>query len=324
MILGLLEDREGTATEPSLQALTLGRRLAEAKGFPLEALLAGKSSRPAAEPLGAYGVTTVRVAVDDRLDGSAPDAVAAVVVDLIDRARPEAVIAPGTDLGNEVMARVGARTGLPVATNCTDVVPGDPYLVTRLRWGGSLLEEARLHGAVQLLTVAPGSVPAERASGATVCTVEEFSPILHDEDLRVRVSRREERPAGSISLPEARVVVGGGRGVGSQEGFRALEELAGLLGGVVGCSRVVTSMGWRPHADQVGQTGVRIAPDVYIACGISGAIQHMVGAKGAKRILVINNDPQAPILAHADWAILGDLHLVVPALIEEIRKVAKG
>lgn len=323
MIVGLVEHEGGVVSDLSLQMLTLGRRLAERLGVPLTALLVGAEARPAVDGLAAFGVSAVHLAVDDRLDGYAPGAWAASIVDLIGRARAGAVLAAGSDRGNEVMAHVGARTGLPVAANCTEVEPGDPYQVTRVRWGGSLLEEARLRGDVKLLTVAPHAVQAEEAPAASGCSVEDFSPALQDKDFRVRVARREERTAGKVSLPEARVVVGGGRGVGSPEGFRPLEELAELLGGVVGCSRVVTSLGWRPHTDQVGQTGVRIAPDLYVACGISGAIQHMVGAKGAKRILVINTDPQAPILAHADYAIIGDVQQVVPALVSAIRE-AKG
>ena len=128
--------------------------------------------------------------------------------------------------------------------------------------------------------------------------------------------------AGSdgVSLADARVVVGGGRGVGGEGGFGVLEELAGLLGGTVGVSRVVTSEGWRPHRDQVGQTGTRIFPELYIACGISGAIQHMVGCKGARHILAINRDPEAPIMAKADYTVVGDLHVVLPAVVAEVRK----
>jgi electron transfer flavoprotein alpha subunit len=323
VILGLVEQAGGAVSEPSLQMLTLGRRVAERLGEPLAALVIGPDARPVVDGLAAYGVESVHHAVDDQLDRYAPGAWAACLLDLMGRAGPSAVLAAGTDRGNEVMAHVGARTGLPVAANCTEVEPGDPYLVTRLRWGGSLLEDARLHGDVKLLTVAPHAVRAEEGPAAGEWSVEEFSPKLQDADFRVQVTRQEARPADRVSLPEARVVVGGGRGVGGPEGFGALEELAQLLGGVVGCSRVVTSLGWRPHTDQVGQTGVRIAPDVYIACGISGAIQHMVGAKGAKRILVVNTDPQAPILAHADYAIIGDVQQVVPALVSAIRE-AKG
>jgi electron transfer flavoprotein alpha subunit len=326
VIVALVEHDGGVVSEPSLQTLTLGRRMAERHGEPLAALIVGSDAGPVIDALAAHGVATVHHAVDDRLDRYAPEAWAMCLVDLMERTGPSAVVAAGTDRGNEVMARVGARTGLPVAANCTEVEPGEPgtpYLVTRLRWGGSLLEDARLHGDVKLLTVAPHVVRAEEGPAVGEGSVEEFSPKLQDADFRVQVARQEGRPAGKVSLPEARVVVGGGRGVGGPEGFGPLEELAELLGGVVGCSRVVTSLGWRPHTDQVGQTGVRIAPDVYIACGISGAIQHMVGAKGAKRILVVNTDPQAPILAHADYAIIGDVQQVVPALVSAIRE-AKG
>ena len=132
--------------------------------------------------------------------------------------------------------------------------------------------------------------------------------------------RWSRRPgAGGASLATARVVVGGGRGVGGPDGFAPLEELAGLLGGVVGVSRVVTSEGWRPHKQQVGQTGTKITPELYLACGISGAIQHIAGCAGAKHIIAINTDPGAPILAHADYAVIGDLHQVIPALVAALR-----
>jgi electron transfer flavoprotein alpha subunit len=142
---------------------------------------------------------------------------------------------------------------------------------------------------------------------------------LTDRDLRVRISSRVPAEVGLISLADARVVVGGGRGVGSAEGFAQLDELAALLGGTVGVSRVVTSAGWRPHAQQVGQTGTRIAPDLYIACGISGAIQHLVGCRSAKAILAINTDRDAPMVTRATYAVIGDLHAVLPAIISAVR-----
>jgi electron transfer flavoprotein alpha subunit len=242
----------------------------------------------------------------------APEAWAQALVELA----PETVVAPGTDRGHEVLAHVAARLDAPLAANCVDArVEGDTLFLTRQRWGGSLLEEARLSGSPKLLTVAPHAIGADRAT----TEVKELTPSL-DESVRVRVTRREEPQAGTVRLDTARVVVGGGRGVGSAEGFAMLEELAGLLGGAVGGSRVVTNLGWRPHADQVGQTGARIAPELYIACGISGAIQHIVGCKAAKRILVINKDENAPIVARADYAVVGDLHEIVPALVAELRK----
>ncbi len=324
MILGLVEHDRGTLNPLSLEMLTFGRGLAERLGCPLQAVLIGREAASLADRLAAYGVSAVHLVHHDRLDDYAPEAWAQSVVELVEALRPALVMAAGSERGNEVMAHVGARTDLPMAANCTDVQPGEPYLVTRLRWGGSLLEEARLDGRVKLLTVAPHAVAAEEGPPTGELVIDTVTPTLADDDLRVRVTGRVESAGEKVSLPEARVVVGGGRGVGSADGFRLLEELAGVLGGTVGVSRVVTSLGWRPHADQIGQTGTRIAPDLYIACGISGAIQHMVGCKAAKRILAINTDPEAPIVAKADYAVIGDLHSVIPALTAEIRKARQG
>ena len=316
MILALVEHEDGQAVETSLQGLTLARELAHRQGLPLEAIVFGNVESNA---VAKYGAGVMHVIRHELLDGFAPEAWGRSLAALMESLKPEAVVAAGTDRGNEVMAHLGAETGLPMAANCTTVAPGDSYTVTRLRWGGSLLEEAELSGSIKLLTVAPHAVRAEPAPSPTEVEVVPFQPPLGERDVRVRVVRRVDPPAGKMSLADARVVVGGGRGVGSAEGFRALEELAGLLGGAVGCSRVVTSLGWRHHSDQVGQTGVRIAPDLYIACGISGAIQHMVGCRAAKTILAINTDPEAPIVTAAGYAVIGDVKEILPAINEEVR-----
>jgi len=164
----------------------------------------------------------------------------------------------------------------------------------------------------------------QASTNRTEVATHTVAPVLDDKDFRVRLVPQVEADTGKLSLAQARVVIGGGRGVGSAEGFAALEELANLLGGAVGCSRVVTSLGWRPHSDQVGQTGTRIAPELYIACGISGAIQHMVGCRAAKHILAINTDPAAPIVAQADYAVIGDVQKVLGAVNAEIRRVKAG
>ncbi len=158
------------------------------------------------------------------------------------------------------------------------------------------------------------------AEGAGSPEVETFTPALSESDLVAAVAEHVDEVVSGISLAEAKVVVSGGRGVGSADGFGILEELAGLIDAAVGCSRVVTSAGWRPHTDQVGQTGTKVSPDLYIACGISGATQHIAGCKGAKKILAINSDAEAPILASADYAVIGDLTEIVPAITAELRK----
>ncbi len=327
-VLVLVEQEDGRPADSSREALTLGRRLAAALRGPLEALAVGPGAGSLAPALAPFGVVSLHAAEDDRLAAYAPAAWARCVTEAVAARRAAAVVAAGTDRGHEVLAHAAARLGLPMAANCVRAdpwaSPGEPLRVVRQRWGGTLLEEGLLRGAVKLLTVAPHAVAPEEVPAAGEVQVHGLRPALEARDLQVRVTAQLPREAEGVSLTEARVVVGGGRGVGGAEGFRLLEELAGLLGGAVGCSRAATSAGWRPHADQIGQTGVRIAPDLYIACGISGASQHIVGCRGAKRILVVNTDPEAPILAHADYAIIGDLHQVLPSLIAEIRRVAAG
>jgi electron transfer flavoprotein alpha subunit len=250
----------------------------------------------------------------------APDAIAAILQRAADDLKPEAVFAAGTDRGNDVMARLAARTGLPFAANVVAAEPGDPVKVSRQRWGGSLVETASLRGSPTLVSVAPYSVRITEGAAPAEVDARRYVDALDPRDMLVQVREHIDPPGGGVSLAEAKVVVSGGRGVGSKEGFAIIEELAGLLGARVGCSRVVTSAGWRPHTDQVGQTGTKISPDLYIACGISGATQHMAGCKGAKKILAINADPEAPIMSLADYSVVGDLKEVVPAISAEIRK----
>jgi electron transfer flavoprotein alpha subunit len=318
LILVLVEHAGGVATDPSLQALTLGRSFAGRE--PVHALLISGDAAAVAPTLGSHGVSVAHVAQHEGLKAFAPEAWAAALDELAVRLPAGAVIAPGTERGNEVMARLAARTELPLAVNCIALAAGPPVTLTRLRWGGSLLEEARLASPRPLLTVAPHTVAVEPLATAGEVEVRPFTPALDGDDLAVRVAGHIGAAGGGISLSEAKVVVSGGRGVGSKEGFAIIEELAGLLGAAVGCSRAVTSAGWRPHTDQVGQTGTKIAPDIYIACGISGATQHMAGCKGAKKILAINADGEAPIMLNADYAVIGDLKEIVPAISAEIRK----
>jgi electron transfer flavoprotein alpha subunit len=324
-VLVLVEPDGGGVDDLSRQAATLARGYAEAAGATLEAVLIGPGAADAAGGLGELGVATAHVAEHEGLAVYAPQAWGRAIAELVSRLGPAAVVASGSERATEAMAHAAAISDLPLAANCVSAAPGDPASVTRVRWGGSLLEEARLHGATKLLTVAPHAVEAQAAAAPATTEVETFTPGLSDADLLAQVVERAQTDTGSgVSLADAKVVVSGGRGAGSAEGFAAIEELAELLGGAVGCSRAVTIAGWRPHTDQVGQTGTKIAPEIYIPCGISGATQHMAGCKGAKRILAINTDPDAPMIANADYAVIGDLHEVVPAIVAEIRKARGG
>ena len=334
-VLCLVELDARAPADASLRALTLARSLGDAS---VRAVVFTDAADLDGAALADYGASDVYVIEPSAVASAgglggvvppgqhcyAPQAWARALAGLAEETGATAVLAAGTDRGNEVLAHLGAITGLPMAANCTVLIPGvtpdggQRHRLVRHRWAGLLLEEAVMEAPVALFTVATDSVSPVAAESAAPIQLHVHKPELAEDDLRVRAA---ESPAGAggASLATARVVVGGGRGVGGPDGFAPLEELAGLLGGVVGVSRVVTSEGWRPHTQQVGQTGTKITPELYLACGISGAIQHIAGCAGAKHIIAINTDPGAPILAHADYAVIGDLHQVIPALIEALR-----
>ncbi len=330
IVLVLAEHDRGTLVPAALEALTFGRGLAASMGAEVHAVTIGSVADALADELGAYGATTVHQARHEWLTDYGPDLWADAVTTLVESIAPHAVLACGTDRGNEVLAQLAARLDAPFVANVLpdDLVatgdPDAPWELTRVRWGGSLYERTALTAAVKIVSVARHAVDAELAEptdpdgASVVITPAPFTPQIDERAPITMVRDRVEREAG-VTLATAAVVVGGGRGVGSAEGFAPLEDLATLLGGVVGCSRAVTNNGWRNHSDQVGQTGTRIGADLYFACGISGAIQHWVGASGAKCILAINTDRGANIVTKADYAVIGDLHEVVPAIAAEIR-----
>lgn len=323
MLLVLVELGEAGLTEPSRQALTAARGLADHGG--VEAACIGDPPPPVREGLARAGVARVHAITAVLLDDYAADGWAEALWQLVTALRPAGVLAAGTQRGNEVLAGLAARAGLPLATGCVALAGApdgsgadSPWQVTRLRWGGMLLEDAELDAPVKLATLAPHALAAADADAPGAAAVCAFTPALSPEHARAKVVAREEGREG-VTLTTAPVVVAGGRGVGSAAGFAVLEELAELLGGAVGCSRVATSNGWRPHTDQVGQTGATVAPKLYIACGISGATQHWAGCKNAGRILAINTDSDAPMVRRADYAVIGDLHEVLGAVVTALR-----
>ncbi len=323
MILVFVETDDQGVTETSLETLTFARATSDAGGVaavvvgPLEASVQDALTHS----LGEYGVMAAHHAVDDRLSTYSAAAWAASVIDATRSLDARVVMAAGTPRGNEIMAHVATRLGATMAANVVAADSADPLVVSRQVMGGSVLEEMRLESVPAVLSVAGHSTTAAPAEQATTPKLEPFSPTLTAADLVARVVRVEAtEQADTAALTGARVVVGAGRGAGGVDGFDDLLELTELLGGALGVSRVVTSLGWRPHHEQVGQTGSRISPDVYIACGISGAIQHWAGCQTAKTIVAINTDADAPMVTKAHYAVIGDLHEIVPAINEELRR----
>jgi electron transfer flavoprotein alpha subunit len=319
-VLCLVERDGDAAADASLRALTLAGDLAAGEG------LAAAVFAPAAAVTGELAAQLARFGAADAYAielpgaGYAPAAWASALAGLARSCGATAVLAAGTDRGAEVLAHLGAVAGEPVAANCVSARRESPgrYALVRHRWAGSLLEDATLEAELAVLSVAADAVPARPVPAQPGLAVHSFQPEVSEADLRVRAVESAQR-GGGVSLASARVVVGGGRGVGGAEGFAPLEELAELLGGTLGVSRVVTSQGWRPHRQQVGQTGTKISPELYLACGISGAIQHMAGCLSSKHIVAVNTDPDAPIIAHADYAVIGDLSQIIPALVAVLK-----
>lgn len=334
MILVLVETDNSGATLTSLETLTFARELAGRLGDEtVEALVVGPLGAGEASSTGAqtaqrvkerlstqlaeHSVRSIHHATGERLERYGAAAWATALGAL----PAEYLLAAGTPRGSEVLAHMAARTGAMMAANAVGIVGTEPLIVSRQVMGGAVFEHMRLDASPQVITVAGHAVDPVAAEEPSDPPWHEFEPELSDADLLTAVVRVETgAPDATSTLTGARVVVGAGRGVGSADGFDDLLELKDQLGAAMGASRVVTSLGWRPHHEQIGQTGSRISPDVYLACGISGAVQHWAGCQSAKMIVAINTDPDAPMVTQADYAIIGDLHQVVPALTAELRR----
>jgi electron transfer flavoprotein alpha subunit len=324
MIVVLVETDAQGATVVSREALTFARDLAGSSGAAVHAVAIGPLPEPARTGLLAHladqGVQLVHIPQDDRLAAYAAAAWSTAVIDVVKSTSAGALIASGTPRGNEVLAHVATRLDVAMAANVVQIATVEPLAVTRQVVGGAALEEMRLDDGVAVFSVAGHACEPRPAAEVAATEVLEYAPTISDRDLVARVARVEAIATDDTgALTNARVVIGAGRGAGGADRFAALLELTELLGGALGVSRVVTSLGWRPHSEQVGQTGSRIAPDLYVPCGISGAIQHWAGCQSAKTILAINTDAEAPMVTRAHYAVIGDLHEIVPAINAELR-----
>ena len=324
MILTLIEKSalEGVVAETSLEALTFARKLsAEGGGVPVDAVVIGEVTDEIRKSLAEYGVRNVHQVTGSALEAYSGAGWASAILSVRASAKSVVVLASGTDRGMELMAHVAARAGVAMAANVVAFDGLSPFKVTRQVVGGAALEEMVLDQRPAVFTVAGHAVEPVAAETPGAADIVEHTPEIDAVDLVASVQSVEEVEVDQTGgLKSARVVVGAGRGAGGPDGFGDLEELTSLLGAALGVSRVVTSAGWRPHHEQVGQTGSRISPELYIPCGISGAIQHWAGCSSAKNILAINTDAESPMVTRATYAVIGDMHEVVPAINEEIKR----
>jgi electron transfer flavoprotein alpha subunit len=318
-ILIIGEVRGGKLTGATLESISEAGRLVAAVGGEVSVGLLGEAVGVFAATAGSYGASTAYVVDDAELAvfRSGPYSDAAMAC--IGAADPQVVLLPNSSDGREMATRCAARLGVGVVNDVTVLQPGDARLrATRPCFGGSVLAEKECLSDPQIFTVRPNSFARAEVGGeATVVPVTvDFTP----SGLLARVVEVVSERAGILSLEEAAVIVSGGRGVGSPENFAVVEELAAVLGAAVGASRAVVDAGWRPSTYQVGQTGKTVSPTLYIACGISGSIQHKAGMQTSDVIVAINKDPEAPIFNFATFGLVGDLHQILPPLTEEIRR----
>ncbi|MBO2463146.1 electron transfer flavoprotein subunit alpha/FixB family protein [Actinomadura violacea] len=311
-ILVLVDHVDGEVKKVALELLTLANKLGEAS-----AVWIGPGADGAKDKLGEYGAAKVYVAADEELTSYVVAPKAALLAQLVADRSPAAVLVSATAEGKEIAGRLAVKTGSGVLTDVVDVTDG--FVAEHSIFGGGIIAHAKVKTGTPIIAVRPNSVAPE-ASPATPAE-EAVSVALSDTDKGTRivekvVQEKGERP----DLTEAAIVVSGGRGVGGAENFKIIEGLADSLGAAVGASRAATDAGWYPHSFQVGQTGKTVSPQLYVAVGISGAIQHRAGMQTSKTIVAINKDPEAPIFELVDYGVVGDLFQVAPQLTEEITK----
>ena len=311
-ILVLVDALDGAVSKPTLELLTKARQLGEPS-----AVYVGSGIDAAADRLAEYGAQKIYVADGDELDTYLVTPKVAVLSQLVGEVQPAAVLIASTAEGKEVAARLAVRVDSGVITDAVDL--SDALVAEQSVFGGSTIVKSRVTTGTPIITIRPNSTPPEPAP-----TEPQRVPVtvtLSDADTAVRVVERVvAKKGGRPELTEASIVVSGGRGVGSADGFRIIEDLADSLGAAVGASRAATDAGWYPHQNQVGQTGKTVSPQLYIAAGISGAIQHRAGMQTSKTIVAINKDEEAPIFELVDFGVVGDLSTVVPQLTQEIEK----
>jgi electron transfer flavoprotein alpha subunit len=315
-VLVVVEHAGGRLKKVTLEMLTLARELGE----PAAVVLGPPgTAQPLAARLGEYGATAVYAAESDELDRYLVAPKAAVLVELIRRGNPAAVLLGATQEGKEIAGRLAVRLDNGLLADVSGLAPDGT--ATQVVFAGATIVTSRVTRGFPLATLRPNSLtPTPVDSPATPAVTELAVTVAEPDRLAQVVERVVEERGARPELSEASVVVSGGRGVGSAEGFQLVEELADLLGGAVGASRAATDSGFYPHQFQVGQTGRTVSPQLYVALGISGAIQHRAGMQTSKVIVVVNKDAEAPIFELADFGVVGDLFTVVPQAVEEIRK----
>jgi electron transfer flavoprotein alpha subunit len=322
-VMVIAEEREGEIRKISYEVVSEGRRLADSLGQPLTAVVLGSNIKEKAGVLGHYGADKVLVAEDPRLERYTTDAYVEVIGELVKSEDPAILLLGASFQGKDLAVRLSARLGVGLAQDCTlFTMEGENLTALRPIYAGKAYAKVGFsdQSRPQMATARPNVMAINEPDESRSAEVVDASFSLDDGKLKTKVADVLKDESGKVDLTEADKIVSGGRGMKGPENYHILEELAEVIGATVGASRSAVDAGWRPHTDQVGQTGKVVSPNLYIACGISGAIQHLAGMSTSKVIVAINKDPDAPIFQKADYGVVDDLFKIVPVLTEEIKK----
>ena len=320
----IAEQRDGDIRKVSYEIVSEGRRLADSLGQAVTAVLLGSGVKDKAATLGHYGADRVLVADDPRLETYTTDAYVAVIAEVVKANDPAILLLGGSAQGKDLSARLSARLGVGTAQDCTSfsLESGNLVALRPIYAGKAYAKVSFADSWPQMVVARPNVMAMNEPDTSKSSEVVDASFSLDDSVLKTRVVESIRDESGKVDLTEADIIVSGGRGMKGPEGYGILEDLANVLGASVGASRSAVDAGWRPHSDQVGQTGKVVSPNLYIACGISGAIQHLAGMSTSKVIVAINKDAEAPIFQKADYGVVDDLFNIIPAFTEEVKKIA--
>ncbi len=319
-ILAVAEQRDNKLKKTAFEVVRTARVLADQLSAEVVALVIGESTKSIAGALAGYGAHRV-VAVDhSKLKLYSTTAYTKVVAEIARKEQASVVLFAATSMGKDCAPRVAVKLDAGLASDCTALkVAGSDIVATRPIYAGKAMTEVKFTSANKVLTIRPNVFPAGTAQSGSA-NVEQVEVPLTDADVAVAV-KEVTQSSGKIDVAEADIIVTGGRGLKGPENFKMIEELASVMGGAVGASRAVVDAGWRPHDEQVGQTGKTVSPSLYVAVAVSGAIQHLAGMSSSKYIVAINKDKEAPIFQVASYGIVGDAFEVVPALTQEVKKL---
>ena len=319
-ILVFAEQRDNKFKKPAFEAVRTARTIADQLNGEVVALVIGGSVKSIAPALGGYGAHKVLVAEDPRLALYASSAYAKLIADAAKVQQAEVVFVPATAMGKDLAPRVAVKLDAGFASECTSLtVEGGEIIATRPIYAGKALTQLKITSVSKVFTLRPNVFVAGESNG-TVASVEPVPIDLNEKDLAC-VAKETKQTSGKLDVAEADIIVTGGRGLKGPENFGMIEQLAEVLGGAVGASRAVVDAGWRPHDEQVGQTGKTVSPSLYVAVAVSGAIQHLAGMSSSKYIVAINKDKDAPIFQAASYGIVGDAFEIIPALTAEVKKL---